>query len=94
MCSSDLDFACRAGLVDGHRQFTDEQLVELYRCACETLESGYPLTKERREVLEQAAEQIEGSVDDLDHRVSLSNQRELEAADQQADRGPEMGMSP
>lgn len=89
-----LDFACRAGLVDGHRQFTDEQLVELYRCACETLESGYPLTKERREVLEQAAEQIEGSVDDLDHRVSLSNQRELEAADQQADRGPEMGMSP
>jgi hypothetical protein len=52
------------------------------------------LTKERREVLEQAAEQIEGSVDDLDHRVSLSNQRELEAADQQADRGPEMGMSP
>ena len=89
-----LDFACRAGLVDGHRQFTDEQLVELYRCVCETLESGYPLTKERREVLEQAAEQIEGSVDDLDHRVSLSNQRELEAADQQADRGPEMGMSP
>ena len=89
-----LDFACRAGLVDGHRQFTDEQLVELYRCACETLESGYPLTKERREVLEQAAEQIEGSVDDLDHRVSLSNQRELEAADQQADRGPEMGLSP
>ncbi len=89
-----LDFACRAGLVDGHRQFTDEQLVELYRCVCETLESGYPLTKERREVLEQVAEQIEGSVDDLDHRVSLSNQRELEAADQQADRGPEMGMSP
>lgn len=89
-----LDFACRAGLVDKHRQFTDEQLTELYRCICETLENGYPLTKERREVLEQAAEQIEGSVDDLDHRVSLSNQRELEAADQQADRGPEMGMSP
>ncbi len=37
-----LDFACRAGLVDGHRQFTDQQLVELYRCVCETLESGYP----------------------------------------------------
>ena len=88
------DFACRSGLVQESRQFTDEQLVELYRCVCETLESGYPLTKERREVLEQAAEQIEGSVDDLDHRVSLSNQRELEAADQQADRGPEMGMSP
>ena len=88
-----LDFACRAGLVDGHRQFTDEQLVELYRCACETLESGYPLTKERREVLEQAAEQIEGSVDDLDERVNLSNQREMEAAGQ-TDDSPKMGLSP
>lgn len=88
-----LDFACRAGLVDGHRQFTDQQLVELYRCVCETLESGYPLTKERREVLEQAAEQVEGSVDDLDERVNLSNQREQEAAGQ-TDDSPEMGLSP
>ena len=89
-----LDFACRAGLVDKHRQFTDEQLTELYRCVCETLENGYPLTKERREVLEQAAEQIEGSVDNLDERVSLSNQRELEAADRQAGDGPDMEMTP
>lgn len=89
-----LDFACRAGLVDEHRQFTDEQLVELYRCVCETLEGEYPLAKERREILEQAAERIEGSVDDLDHRVSLSNQRELEAAQEQTDDGPEMGLSP
>ena len=88
-----LDFACRAGLVDGHRQFTDQQLVELYRCVCETLESGYPLTKERREVLEQAAEQVEGSVDDLDERVNLSNQREMEAAGQ-TDDSPKMGLSP
>ena len=89
-----LDFACRAGLVQESRQFTDEQLVELYRCACETLESGYPMTKERREILERTAEQMENSVDDLDERVSQSNQRELEAAEQQADSGPEMGLSP
>jgi len=89
-----LDFACRAGLVDGHRQFTDEQLVELYRCARETLEGEYPLTRERRELLERAAVQIENSVNDLDERVSQSNQRELEAAEQQADSGPEMGLSP
>ena len=88
-----LDFACRAGLVDGHRQFTDQQLVELYRCVCESLDSGYPLTKERREVLEQAAEQVEGSVDDLDERVNLSNQREMEAAGQ-TDDSPKMGLSP
>ena len=89
-----LDFACRAGLVDEHRQFTDEQLTELYRCVCETLEGEYPLTRERREILERAAEQIEGSVDDLDHHVSLSNQRELEAAEQKAGTEPEMGLSP
>ena len=89
-----LDFACRAGLVDGHRQFTDEQLTELYRCVCEALEDEHPMTKERREILERAAEQIEGSVDDLDERVSQSNQRELEAAEQEAGTEPEMGLSP
>ena len=89
-----LDFACRAGLVDEHRQFTDQQLTELYRCVCETLEGEYPLTRERREILERAAEQIEGSVDNLDHHVSQSNQRELEAAEQEAGTEPEMGLSP
>ena len=60
-----LDFACRAGLVDEHRQFTDDQLVELYRCVRETLEGEYPLTRERRELLEQAAVQIENSVNEI-----------------------------
>ena len=36
-----LDFACRSGLVQYTRQFTDGQLTELYRCIHETLESGY-----------------------------------------------------
>ena len=80
--------------MDGHSQFTDEQLTELYRCVCEALEDEYPLTRERREILERAAEQIEGSVDDLDHHVSLSNQRELEVAEQKAGTEPEMGLSP
>ena len=89
-----LDFACRAGLVDEHRQFTDDQLVELYRCGRETLEGEFPLTRERRELLEQAAVQIENSVNDLDDRVSQSNQRELEEAEGQADGGAEMELSP
>ena len=89
-----LDFACRAGLVDEHRQFTDDQLVELYRCVREALEGEYPLTRERRELLEQAAVQIEDSVEDLDERVSQSNQRELEEAEGQADGGAEMELSP
>ena len=41
-----------------------------------------------------AAEQIEYSVDDLEERVEQSNQRELEAADGQADGGPRWEMSP
>lgn len=48
------------------------------------------MTRERREILEQAAERIEGSVDDLDERVNLSNQRELEAAQGQGRDGPDM----
>ena len=89
-----LDFACRAGLVDEHRQFTDDQLVELYRCVRETLEGESPLTRERRELLERAAVQIEDSVENLDERVSQSNQRELEEAEGQADGGAEMELSP
>ncbi len=89
-----LDFACRAGLVDERRQFTDEQLTEVYRCVAETLDSGYPITREREKTLRSAMEQIESSVDDLEERVSLSNQRELEAAEQQADAGPGMEMAP
>lgn len=89
-----LDFACRTGLVDDHRQFTDEQLAELYRCIVETLDSGYPITREREKTLTTTMEQISASVDNLDERVSLSNQRELEAAEQQADGEPGMEMSP
>ena len=89
-----LDFACRSGLVQESRQFTDEQLTELYRCVHETLDSGYPITREREKLLTAAAEQIEYSVDDLEERVEQSNQRELEAADGQADGGPRWEMSP
>ena len=47
-----------------------------------------------RELLERAAVQIENSVNDLDERVSQSNQRELEEAEGQADGGAEMELSP
>ena len=76
-----LDFACRFGLVQKDRQFTDEQLTELYRCIHETLDSDYPMTEERRKMLMGAVEQIESSVGDLEARVEQSNQRELEAGE-------------
>lgn len=73
-----LDFACRSELVQESGQFTDAQLTETYRCIHETMESGYPITKEREEILKATAEQIERSVDNLDEQVNLSNQREME----------------
>ena len=75
-----LDFACRSELVQESRQFTDEQLTELYRCIHETLESGYPITRDQEDILKAAAERIERSVDDLDDRVMQSNEKELAAA--------------
>lgn len=83
-----LDFACRSRLVQDSRQFTDEQLTELYRCIRETLDSGCPITKEREKILTVAADRIEHSVDDLVERVEQSNQRE-----QQAESGPGMEMA-
>ncbi len=80
--------------MDEHRQFTDEQLAEVYRCVSETLDSEYPITQEREKTLTAVMEQIEGSVENLDELVEQSNQRELEAAEQQTGSGPEMGMAP
>lgn len=85
-----LDFTCRAGLVQEGRQFSNEQLAEVYRCVHETLDSEYPITDQRRKVLEQVAEQIEGSVENLDELVGQSNQQELDAAREQGRDVPDM----
>lgn len=77
------DFAIRAGLIEKNHLFSDEQLVEVYRCIHETLESSYPITAERQKLLEDAARQIEYGVPRLEELVDQSNQRELEVADEQ-----------
>lgn len=77
--SAKRDFAVRSGLLPSSALFTPEQLTEVYRSIHETLDSEYPLTDERRKLLESAAEQIEDFVPDLDERVQRSNQAELDA---------------
>ncbi len=73
------DFATRSGLIPRSALFAPEQLTEVYRSIHETIDSGYPITAEREKLLESAAEQIERSVPDLQERVALSDQKELEA---------------
>ena len=72
------DFAVRSGLVPGGALFEPEQMTEIYRCIHETLDSEYPITEERRKLLESAVEQIERTVPDLAQRVEQSNQKELD----------------
>ena len=76
------DFCMRAGLIDRDQLYSKDQLAEVYRSIHETLESTYPITAEREKLLQAAAEQIERTVPDLEQRVNLSNQRELELSRQ------------
>lgn len=81
------DFATRAGLLAKERIFNEQQLTEVYRSIYETLESGYPLTREREQTLTGIAAQIEQTVPNLDELVQESNEEEMIQG--KAD-GPEM----
>ena len=72
------DFATRSGLMPEFRVLSPEQMTEVYRCIHETLESDYPITKNRRKLLESVASQIKQSVYDLKDRVNQSNLEEME----------------
>ena len=72
------DFATRSGLMPEFRVLSSEQMTEVYRSIHETLESDYPITENRRKLLESAAGQIEQSVYDLKDRVNQSNLDEME----------------
>ena len=84
------DFATRSGLVQKGRQFTDEQLAEMYRCIHETLDAEYGITPEREKLLRETAEQIGRAVPDLEQRVEQSNQKEL-LYNERTLEGPMMG---
>lgn len=83
------DFTTRSGLVPKGALFAPEQLTEIYRSIHETMDEAYPITEERKKLLESAAEQIEYAVPDLDKRVQKSNQKEMEVSEQ----GPQPSMT-
>ncbi len=74
-------FAARSGLIPQSALFTPEQLTEVYRSIHETLDGEYPITDERRKLLESAAGQIENTVPDLSERVDISNVDEMSVLD-------------
>ena len=65
------------------RKYFPEDIAAVIYCdhyiAYETLESEYPITQERTELLKRLKGQIERSVPDLQQRVERSNQQEIEA---------------
>lgn len=66
------DFACRAGLVEKGRQFSDEQLVEVSRCVRDTLDGDYELTDTQESLLETVYEQIENAVPNFHNLLAES----------------------
>ena len=52
------DFAIRAGLISKQQIFNQEQLVEIYRCCSDTLDTGFDLTAEQEKCIRGVQEQI------------------------------------
>ncbi len=75
------DFVTRSGLLPSSALFEQEQMAEVHRCIQETLESEQPMADKRRELLEKTTKQIEDCVPDLEKRMELSRQKDMEAAE-------------
>ena len=69
------DFAIRAGLVKAQRIFSPEQMVEIYRSADDTLNTGYA-SAESEEILGGIQEQIRIAVPDVDERITRQSYAE------------------
>ena len=76
------DFATRSGLMDRQRLFTDEQLIEIYRCCEDTLEDTYELTAKQRKCIEGVQDQIKDAIPDVLERIKLHDQQALEQEQQ------------
>ena len=76
------DFATRSGLIDRQRLFTDEQLIEIYRCCEDTLEDTYELTAKQRKCIEGVQDQIKDAIPDVLERIKLHDQQALEQEQQ------------
>lgn len=59
------DFAIRSGLLKKDLLFSPEQLIEIYRCCADTLDTCFDLSYEQEKRIRSVQEQIEQSMPDL-----------------------------
>lgn len=79
-CGSDYegakqDFAVRSGLISKHQLFSQEQLIEIYRCCTDALELGFELTHEQENRIKGVQEQIESEMPDIMNRIQEHDQQ-------------------
>ena len=79
------DFAIRSGLIP-ERIFTDEQLIEIYRCCADTLDAGLDLSYDQEKCIRSVQDQIESGMPDIMDRIKEQDQHTAEPQSQ----GPTM----
>lgn len=77
------DFATRSGLIKENQLFTEEQLIEIYRCCSDTLDAGFDLTWEQEKTIKGVRDQIESSMPDIMDRIRDQDQHTVEPHDQE-----------
>ena len=63
------DFVTRSGLIPEQRIFTDDQLIEIYRCCGDALDAGLDLTCEQEECIRSIQGQIKSGIPDIIDRI-------------------------
>lgn len=77
------DFAIRSGLIPEQQLFTDEQLIEIYRCCADTLDAGFDLTYEQEKCIKSVQEQIKTGMPDIMDRIREQDQHTVEPYSQE-----------
>ena len=71
------DFAVRSGLISRAQLFSSEQLTELYRTTDFFLEEGPEPEEKQMKALQEARTKIEYTVPDLQERLEVSQEPEM-----------------
>ena len=62
----------RCGLVQEQKQFSPEQLIEIYRCCADTISHDYELTYEQEKRIDEIQTLITEMVPDYAERMKVS----------------------